>query len=132
MAVIGQGISHAGLTQEKFHYAFYVAAGITTSDVGKAVSIDTSADHTVKLAADGDHIIGRLEVVEIRSVEGVNVGTVATRGGLKLPIKTGETFTAGDTAVGAGGGEVKVAAAADHTANVVTGVVGTTHVEILL
>lgn len=118
MAVIGQGISHRGLIQEKFHYAFFLASGITNADVGKAVAIDTGAASTVKLAGDDDVIMGRLEVVEDRSVEGVLVGTVATRGGFGFPIKSGETINVGDTVIGAGDGEVKAALTADYTSNI--------------
>lgn len=90
---------------------FNLASGITASDVGKAVSVDTSANNTVKLAGDGDEIIGRLETVELRTQEGLNVGTVALRFAQLLPIKSGETINVGDGLVGAGSGEVKAQAA---------------------
>lgn len=106
---IGAGVSLQNIFVEEFAFPFNLAAGITASDVGKAVSVDTSAANTVKLAADGDTILGRLEVVENRVQEGILVGTVMLKGALKFPVKTGETPLVGDRLVGAGAGEVKSA-----------------------
>lgn len=124
MAIIGQGISLRGMTHEKFHYPFYLAAGTVAADVGKAVALDSTAANTVKLAGDGDAIIGKLVTVEDRSVEGVLVGTVALRGGFRF---TGEGVIAvGDSVVGsATAGTVKAAVAADHSDNMVVEVDGT-------
>lgn len=105
------GLSNKGRYLEKFQEYFYLAAGITAADVGKAVEIDTSGEQKVKLATDGAVIIGRLEVVEDRKQEGILVGTVSLKGFNYFPIKTGLTGVAavgiGDTVVGAGNGEVK-------------------------
>lgn len=113
---IGNGISLQGLFQEEWAFPFNLKTGITSADVGKAVSLDTSAANTVKLAGDGDVILGRLEVVENRVQEGVLVGTVMLKGGLKFPVKTGETVNVGDTIQGAGSGEVKALAVSQDTA----------------
>lgn len=91
---------------EDWNFTCTLAAGITSADVGKAVALDTTAN-TVKLAADDDVILGRLEQVEDRVQEGQLVGTVAFKFGGKLPIADGETINVGDTLIGAGGGEVK-------------------------
>ena len=107
MSVIGAGVSHNSLYMEDWAIPFNLASGITKSDEGKAVALDTSADATVKLAGDDDAVIGRLEVVEDRSVEGTLVGTVMMKGGLKFPVKSGETVNVGDSIQGAGSGEVK-------------------------
>ena len=125
MAIIGQGISLRGMTHEKFHYPFFLAAGITSADVGKAVSLDSSAANTVKLAGDGEQVLGRLVVVEDRGVEGVLVGTVALRGGFRFTVAATQTVNIGDTVVGAGNGEVKAATAANHADNMVVEVDGT-------
>ena len=105
------GLSNKGRYLEDFQEYFYLAAGITAADVGKAVEIDTSGEQKVKLATDGAVIIGRLEVVEDRKQEGILVGTVSLKGFNYFPIKTGLTGIAavglGDTVVGAGAGEVK-------------------------
>jgi hypothetical protein len=110
-----------------------LAAGITNADIGKAVSLDTSADNKVKLAGDGDVIIGRLLTVENRVNEGQLIGTVAFRFAEKLPIKAGlagaEVVVRGSTVVGAGAGEVKArvvsaAATPDHNMNFVVKIDG--------
>lgn len=125
MAIIGQGISLRGMTHEKFHYAFYLASGITSDDVGKAVALDSSAPNTVKLAGDGEQIIGKLVTREDRTVEGVLVGTVELRGGFRFTkADAAPAINVGDTVVGAGDGEVKAAAAADHSDNMVVEVDG--------
>lgn len=134
MAIIGQGISLRGMTHEKFHYPFYLASGITKADVGKAIALDTSAANTVKLAGDGDKIIGKLVSVEDRGVEGVLVGTVTLRGGFRFTEVDTPAFAiaVGDTVVGAGAGLVKArenaggtAKEADHGDNFVVEVDGT-------
>lgn len=122
MAIIGQGISLNGMTHEKFHYPFFLATGITAADAGKAVSLDTTAANTVKLAADDDQIIGRLVVVEDRGVEGVLVGTVSLRGGFKF--ETSGAVNVGDTVIGAGSGLVKAAASPNHSDNFVAEITG--------
>ena len=80
------GVSLAGMIDDTGTYPFNLAAGITLAHIGLAVTIDPSAPTQVKLAGDGDYIIGRLETVELRLGEGISVGTVATRGGLTLQI----------------------------------------------
>ena len=118
MALIGQGISLRGMSHEKFHYPFYLMTGIVAADVGKAVSLDTSAANSVKLAADGDAIIGKLVTVEDRSVEGVLVGTVTLRGGFNFTEVAAATYpiAVGDSVIGAGAGEVKARVDAAGTA----------------
>src|ERR1044072_1811388 len=105
--VIGNGVSLRGLYHDDFQYPFLLATGITKADEGKAVALDPSAANTVKLAGDGDRVIGRLEVVETRVQEGINIGTVSIQGGLDYPVKAGETLVNGDSLVGAAGGLVK-------------------------
>lgn len=105
--VIGQGVTLQGYYFDDWQFTFNLAAGITTADIGKAVSIDTSADNKVKLAGDGDPIFGRLISVEDRSQEGLLVGAVALKFASTLPIKDGEVVARGDSVQGAGSGEVK-------------------------
>jgi hypothetical protein len=133
MAIIGQGISLRGMTHEKFHYPFYLKSGTLAADVGKAVSMDSSAANSVKLAEDGDILTGALVTREDRAVEGVLVGTVALRGGFTFTEKDSPTYAIalGDSVVGAGGGKVKARENADGTAkepnltdNIVVEVVG--------
>ncbi|WP_454287252.1 hypothetical protein [Rhizobium arsenicireducens] len=123
MAITHSTVSLRGFHFEAAHLTFTLTAGITAADRGKAVSFGAAAN-TVKLAADGETIIGRLETVEDRKVEGQLIGTVALQFSNTLPIKAGEVVAAGDTVVGAGAGEVKKAAAADHSKNFVAQVIG--------
>lgn len=126
MATIGVGVSLRGIEHDEFHYPFNLASGITASDIGKAVSLDTSASNTVKLAADGDAIVGKLVTVEDRTIEGVLVGAIALHGGFKFTkADAAAAISVGDTVVGAGGGEVKADAAPNHNANMVVEVSGT-------
>lgn len=127
MATIGVGVSLRGIEHEEFHYPFLLASGITASDAGKAVALDTTAANTVKLAGDGDQVLGKLVTVENRVTEGVLVGTVALKGGFKFT-KSG-TVLVGASVVGAGGGAVKTATA-NYAANMVVEV-GTDYVVVV-
>lgn len=131
MAGIGNAPSMRGYHFEPYQFAMTLATGITTADVGKAVSVDTSGDNKVKLAIDDSQIIGRLETVETRTQEGVLIGTVALHFADLLPVKTGltgaEAVVVGSTVMGAGAGEVKArvvsaAAAPDYSINRVTSI----------
>lgn len=82
-------VSLKGLYIEGFLYTFLAEASITEADEGKAVALDTSAANTVKLAADDEVIIGRIERFEDRSIEGVKVATVVLEGGHSFPIDSG-------------------------------------------
>ena len=114
-----------GFTQHDFAFTMYLAAGHGLSDadlIGRAVSLDTSADATVKVAADGEDIYGRIFQVEDRSQEDVVTVTVETRFRKRLK-KAGATVMArGDTAVGAGAGLVKSAVADNGAKNIVLAV----------
>lgn len=125
---------HTRVSLRGFHFedaslTVKLQAGITQNDVGKAVSMTTVAN-TFKLSGDGDVILGRLVSVEDRTVEGQLVGAVEFQFANYLPIKAGQTVNPGDTVVGAGGGEVKAAAAADHSQNFVAEVVGSNAVVV--
>lgn len=84
---------------------FILESSIKQEHVGLAVTQDTTAANTVKLAGDGDKILGRLENVEDRTVEGIKVGAVKIIGGMALK-KTGE-IAVGDMVLGGGSGLVK-------------------------
>jgi hypothetical protein len=129
MASFHTKVSLRGFHFEDFILTFMLAAGITAADQGKAVSFG-AAPNTVKLAADGDTIIGRLETVEDRKVEGSLVGAVALKFANLLPIKAAQVANVDDTVVGAGAGEVKAAATPDHSKNFVAEVIGTNAVVV--
>lgn len=84
---------------------FILADEIKEEHVGLAVMQDSSAANTVKLATNGAKILGRLENVEDRKVEGIKVGAVKIIGGMALK-KSGE-IAVGDMVLGAGNGLVK-------------------------
>jgi hypothetical protein len=111
MANIGFPVSLRGYFLEDFNFTFLLNSAIVAADVGKAVSLDGTTANTVKLAADNDRIIGRLETFEDREQEGIKVGAVSLKFLQRLPVKTGltgaEAVVVGSTVVGAGSGEVK-------------------------
>jgi hypothetical protein len=110
MSGFGHGVTLKGIPQPTFGYTYKLASATVVGDIGKAMSLDTTAANTAKLAADGDRIIGVLVVYEDRTLEGIKVGTIRTKDSVELTIKTGETVAIGDTVIGAGSGEVKAAA----------------------
>lgn len=117
-------ISLAGINVEAFQFPFKLASAITAADVGKAVSLDTGAANTVKLAADDEEVLGVLMTYEDRTQAGEGeVGTVALKGGVKL-LKTG-TVNVGQQVLGsATAGTVKGAAMAVGARNIVVEVSG--------
>lgn len=84
---------------------FILADEIKEEHVGLAVVQDSTKANTVKLATDGAKILGRLENVEDRKVEGIKVGAVKIIGGMALK-KSGD-IAVGDMVLGAGNGLVK-------------------------
>lgn len=95
MATLGT-VSLRGLYVEAFIWTFLGATGMTAADVGKAVTLDTTANNTVKLAGDGNAIIGILESVEVRTQDGVITCAVATRGGFKFLLNPNATASSPD------------------------------------
>lgn len=94
MTAIGK-VSLKGIVHDDFQYAFNLKSGDHEADDSDddtarggtagvaAVSLDTAAANQVKLAGDGERILGRAEVVEDRTVEGILVGTISLQGGIK-------------------------------------------------
>lgn len=118
-----------GFHQEDFHLTWNISglAGKTDAElsalVGKAVTLDATADNTVKLAGDGDYILGRISSVENRTSQGEGyIGAIEHRFSMRMPIAAGQTVARGATAVGAGNGFVKAAATPTPSINVVTAI----------
>ena len=110
-------------------FTYNISGTITQDDIGKAVTLDTTAANTFKLAGDGEPVHGRLFSYEDRSQQGAGkVGTVMRRFKEKLPCNVGHTIAVGDSVVGAGAGKVKDAGAVNRT--LVTELVGTTEVVV--
>lgn len=139
MAIIGEGISHRGFVHEDFNIPFNITGSVDKDNIGDPVTIDTANARAVKIAGDGDPIIGVLMSYEDRTVEGVKVGTVAMKGGFRMTAESGHGVTVGDTVVGsATAGQVKArrnagdtANEADYSMNIVTHVDGDT-IEVLI
>lgn len=136
---IAHGVLGDSYYSEDQIFTFTLTSGMTTSDVGKAVALDTATAKKVKLAGNGDLVFGRLESVENRVQEGILVGAVAVQFIQKLPIKSGlsshDVVVVGSTVVGAGSGEVKAkndgsAPTPDHSDNIVLAVTAT-HATVL-
>lgn len=109
-AIFHTQIALDGYDFPEYQLTFKISGSPVAADVGKALSIDTAAANTVKLAADGDRIIGYLMSFEDRVIEGQKVGVVGLKFAQKLKIKSGETVIVGSRLVGAGAGEVKAGA----------------------
>ncbi len=110
---IGAGITFDEIVHEDSQYPFYVSGTINrAADIGKAVAIDATAPYTVKLAGDGDKVLGKLASYEDRVNEGIKVGTVSVAGGFALPRANANiVINVGEFVQGAGAGLVKAAAA---------------------
>lgn len=106
--IIGAGVTLRGIPQQQFRFTFVLDSAIVAADIGKPVSIKAGAANTVEIAADGALIVGRLLTVEDRTIEGIKVGTVETKGGFLL--NTTGVIAVGDSVVGAGAGAVKAGA----------------------
>lgn len=117
MGQIGQGVTLNGFFHEDAQYTWLLAAAIVAANVGSAVSGVAGTANTVKLAADGERIYGRLETYEDRKVEGMKTGTVNTNAGVIFPLKAADAMAPGDTAVGGGAGTVRKALTADGFSN---------------
>ena len=129
MAIIGAGVTLRGQTQPESRYTFVLEAAIVVGDIGKAVSIKAGSANTVKLAAAGELVVGRLYSFEDRTVEGIKVGTVETRGGFVMT--TTGVVAVGNSVVGdAIAGTVK--AGADSRNRIVEILTGTTAVVLFL
>lgn len=126
---IGAPVSF-GFTFNDFQFTYLLSGVVTLADVGKGVTLDTTAANTMKLAGVGDPIYGRLETFEDRISLGIKVGNVSRKFKDKLPVKAGLTgfdvVALGDTVVGAtaNGGDVKAlnsgsAKTPNHAFNVV-------------
>lgn len=121
-AIIGSGgVRLKGIPQNDFMFTFLLDASITAADIGKPVAVGTVAN-TVILATTGSKILGKLATFEDRTVEGIKVGTVETKGGFDFPVLAADTLAIGDSVVGGASATVKKGTDAR---NVVVDIVGT-------
>ena len=100
-----------GFDQQDFQFTFALNGAITPAMVGAAVTLDTSAPNTVKMAGAGDPILGMLVNVENRNIDGLLTGMIATKFCELLPIATGLTGAAipaiGSSVQGGGAGAIE-------------------------
>lgn len=100
-------------------FAFVLPNGLTKADVeGRLVVPDPAVPCGMKLAAEGDPVVARIDVYEAR-----NVITAQFSFTELVPIKDGDLLAQGDTAVGAANGECKKAAANDASKNFVAEII---------
>lgn len=104
-AVVAHSFSYPDYT-----FSMNVSGAVTQADVGKAVTLDSGAENTVKLAGDGDHVYGRLETIETGGLDGLTVGAISRKFRAILP--TAAAVTVGAEVTGsATAGAVKPTAA---------------------
>jgi hypothetical protein len=122
MAYTGSGVVSSGFPQtaDPFTFTYYLTGAFADEAAvraaeGKAVSLDTAAASSVKLAADAEPIFGRIYVAEDRKVLGFKTASVQRRFKEKLPATVGHGIAVGDSVVGAGNGLVRLAAAGAET-----------------
>jgi hypothetical protein len=120
-------ITHFGMLDDDAMYPWNLDTTITLSNIGAAMSVHTGVSATAKLCGVNDIILGRLEQVETRVIEGVNLGVIAMQGGVQLTIDTTTVGavapTYGDSVQGSTTpGTVMKLAAAQGRSNVVTDV----------
>lgn len=115
----GFRVTTTGIIVQESRLTWNGTPDITVNHTGHAATIDTTQDNTVKLAGDGDPILGQIEVVEIETTGEVIVN-VAIAGGYRLACEPNAQFTAGDTVVGAGDGLVKSGGASTDLRFIVT------------
>lgn len=104
--IIGAGVTLRGIPQPDFRFTFLLNSTIVAADVGKPVAIKAGAANTVEIAGDGALVVGVLKSFEDRTIEGIKVGAVETKGGFLL--STTGVIAIGNSVVGsATAGSVK-------------------------
>lgn len=96
-----------GIIDDTLDTTWYISGSVTKADEGKALSIDTTTARTLKLAADGDAVIGRAMVIEKRTQEGVQLVTLGPKGSAIFTY-SGTAPTLAQQIQGAGAGVVKL------------------------
>lgn len=115
MAYNASGVVSSGFPLDDFTFTYYLT-GVAATDAaaadaaGKAVSIDTGAASSTKLAADGEAVFGRVFLAENRSDLGFLTAAVQRKFKEKLPAAVGHGIVVGGSVVGAGNGLVRAVA----------------------
>jgi len=130
MATDLQTVKLHGYSFPDWQFTFNLASATAKTDRAGPMTLDTSGPNQMKIGADDTPIDGVLLTYEDRTIEGIKVGTVSLKFAAKFLIKAADALAVGDTAICAGGGEVRKwitgvdAAVPARAANVVTEVTG--------
>lgn len=101
MAYDPRKVVSSGFPLDDFTFTYNISGAVTQDDLGKAVTLDTAADSTMKLAGDGAQIHGRLWSYEDRSQQGAGkTGAVQRRFKERLPAAAGHGIARGDAVCG--------------------------------
>lgn len=84
---------------EDFTFSRYITGTTDASAIGKAVTNDTTAAGSVKLAGEGDSIYGRVYTYEDRTQEGIKIVGCERKFIKRLP-KSAAAINIGDHVVG--------------------------------
>jgi hypothetical protein len=96
-----RNVVSSGFPLDDFTFTYKLSGTVAQANVGNAVTLDTSAASTMKLAADGDEIHGRLTSVEDRTLQGAGTtGAVQRKFKEKLPAAVGHGIVVGDSVCG--------------------------------
>ena len=108
MAYVLTDLVLEAFSMEDFTFTYFITGNPSTTDiVGKAVAIDPAARGSVKLAADGEMVFGRIYQYEDRTQQGGSkVVSVERKFRKRLP-KTAPAIAIGDEVVGGGDGLVR-------------------------
>ena len=113
-----QGVTLQGLHPKGWDWTFNLDAAVTEDHIYRAVSLKAGTANTVTVLSTGTgEILGQLQNVEDRKVEGIKTGTVKLKGGMKFEAASGHGITVGDKLV-AGIGGLVAKAGADDVSNV--------------
>jgi hypothetical protein len=111
-----------GFPFDDFIFTYNISGAVTQDNLGAALTLDTTAASTMKLAADGDEIHGRLQTYEDRSQQGAGkTGAVQRKFKEKLPAAVGHGIAVGDSVCGGAiaGNARKAVAGTDPITNLV-------------
>jgi hypothetical protein len=119
--LIGQGVTLRGFYDDNWSLTFNITGVVNrATDMGKLMSLDTTADDAAKLSVADSAPLGVLLSYEDRKQEGIKTGAVALKGGYGVPY-TG-ALTVGASIVGSATPGVAKAAAAGSNRTIVTSV----------
>lgn len=101
MAYDPRAVVSSGFPLDDFTFTYLLSGAPVPADIGKALTLDTTAANTFRLAANAEPIQGRLWQVEDRTQQGAGiVGTVQRKFKEKMPAAAAHGIVVGDSVVG--------------------------------